>query len=144
MGTRPGASDMRIKVNVRVPQERIMDHDEEERRKFVPRRFRIHKKDFSEFGLTTLCQGCKALARNQAAQNHSEACRHRVEEHLMLKGDPKVEMSYERFKVHQGRKEDQSSSSGSGGKRGINMIMDVSRHSWEKQSIKQNVEARRG
>ena len=51
---RPGASDLRIEVTVKVHQERIMHHEEEERRKLVPRRFRIHKKDFSESGLAPL------------------------------------------------------------------------------------------
>ena len=46
------------------------------------KRFRISKEDFAEIGMTDGCPGCKAIRAGRPAQNHTEACRRRVENHL--------------------------------------------------------------
>ena len=39
-----------------------------------------------KFGFTNKCSGCNAINRGVASQNHSEACRNRIEEELRKGG----------------------------------------------------------
>ena len=102
MGTIPGVSSTRIRFNVQMTQERLLESDViGDRKQYVPRRFRINKNDVESIGFTPMCLGCKALARNQSAINHSEDCRVRVEDWLRSRGDPRVQATYEKFREHQ-------------------------------------------
>ena len=88
----PGSKSCEIKVRIDVPRlkEDIRDRLTGEDRPYVARRFRIKRSDFDEIWFTPLCPGCRAIIRGLPAQNHSELCRSRVEDHLMAKGDARI------------------------------------------------------
>ena len=58
-----------------------MKEDKKEGDKDV-KRMKITRGDIEEIGFSDGCQGCNAMRRGVSAQNHSEYCRRRVEEHL--------------------------------------------------------------
>ena len=88
----PGKLDDAIPVRVRLaeeggpPEPAITGHEKEQ----VNRMSRITREDVVRIGFTLNCPGCKAISRNAPAQNHTEACRARIEEELLKEGGMKA------------------------------------------------------
>ena len=66
----------------------IMDKDNREKIRdeasgeVVPRRMYIKKSDVEEHGYTVRCPGCISILRETARQEHSDACRRRLEKEI--------------------------------------------------------------
>ena len=93
----PGRSDPHIHISVNLPSEKSATSPiiSGEKSHPIRRRFRIQESDFAEIGLTRNCPGCIAINRGfsgqQQSPKHNETCRSRVENHLKLIGDPRIE-----------------------------------------------------
>ena len=87
----PGKTDDAIPVRVRLPEEGETTPSPNpgslgEPAKDNKRRARITREDVVRVGFTINCPGCKAISRNAPPQNHTEACRTRIEQALLKEG----------------------------------------------------------
>ena len=60
------------------------------KKEFEWRRPRIEGRDVVKYGPTPECLGCRAFNRGQGANNHTEACRARMEEGMTTYDDPRI------------------------------------------------------
>ena len=69
----------------------------------IKRRARITREEVARAGYTIGCPGCKAVSRNAPSQNHTEACRKRIEETLKAQGGAsakRIAEGNERYERH--------------------------------------------
>merc|ERR1712240_226221 len=103
----PGKLDDSIPVRVRLPEEGqppgpSPDNLGEPHRD-IKRRARITREDVIRIGFTFNCPGCKAISRNAPSQNHTEACRDRIEQALIKEGGTtakRISEGKSRFETH--------------------------------------------
>ena len=86
----PGKVDDSIPVRVRLPEEGQPPGPDPvnlgEPHRDIKRRARITREDVVRIGFTLNCPGCRAISRNAPSQNHTEACRARIEQALLKEG----------------------------------------------------------
>ena len=85
----PGTLDDAIPVHVRMPEEESKPAEAgipTEPQREIKRRARITREEVARAGFTVGCPGCRAVSRNAPSQNHTEACRKRIEETLKAQG----------------------------------------------------------
>ena len=120
----PGKADDAIPVRVRLAEEGREQEppkpiDQGIEREEIKRRARITREDVVRIGFTLNCPGCKAISRNAQAQNHTEACRSRIEEELTKEGGIKAKRVAEgkgRYEEHMAKRQ-QAGSHGNKAKR---------------------------
>ena len=105
----PGKTDDAIPVRVRLPEEGRPPEPVNlgEPSSDIKRRARISREDVVRIGFTIGCPGCKAISRNAPSQNHTDACRTRIEEALIEEGGTKAKRVAEgnqRFDEHMSKK----------------------------------------
>merc|ERR1712002_1273487 len=112
--TVPGRPVDAIPVHVKMPEE----EEEEENTKKDPdtlgephhavrRRARITRADIIKMGFTIGCPGCRAISSNAPSQNHTEACRARIETAMLIEGGEgakRIAEGQQRFDEHRGRR----------------------------------------
>ena len=103
----PGKSDDSIPVRVRLPEEgrHIPTSPDNlgEPPRDIKRRARMTREDVIRIGFTIHCPGCRAISRKAPSQNHTEACRARIEQALLEEGGvtaKRVATGNDRFASH--------------------------------------------
>ena len=61
----------------------------------VARRARISREEVTRFGPTMHCPGCRAVTRGASSENHTEACRTRIEAEIMKAGGARAKIIQE-------------------------------------------------
>ena len=93
-GPVPGKVDDSIHVRVRLPEEGEAPQpvNPGEPNIEIKRRARITREDVIKVGFSLNCPGCTAISRKASSQNHTEACRERIEKALIEQGGVKAKL----------------------------------------------------
>ena len=89
----PGRPEDAVPVRVRFSEssdEPTKPVEEGMRQEPTRRRTRITREDVKKFGYSLNCPGCRAISRGAPAENHTEACRTRIEAELVKEGGTKA------------------------------------------------------
>jgi hypothetical protein len=105
----PGRAADTIPVRVRLAEEEcdIAQPSIGEPKEEIKRRAIISREDVVKVGFTVGCPGCSAISRKARAENHTEACRLRIEKALIESGGAKAKQisdGIERFDEHMAKK----------------------------------------
>ena len=105
----PGRAQDEVPVRVYLPQESEPPQpvDLGSERPEVRRRVYIRREDVIKYGFTIGCPGCQAVSRNAPSQNHTEACRARIEKHMRDEGQDRIKVADARINAHRARKRQQ-------------------------------------
>ena len=75
----PGSESDKVLVRIPTPEEILARQLQGERLDRIPRRVRLEKEYFDDYGFTTNCPGCRNIQEGKPPRNHSEECRKRIE-----------------------------------------------------------------